>query len=103
MMKRIIILIALFSLLNSCYYIKQAILDEQIDALRRQGEKEKGIKRKNDIEIWDLKRDELKKKVDESRESSEDISNIPMVNVVYEGENISLPERTTFKKSSLYI
>ncbi len=53
MMKRIIILIALFSLLNSCYYIKQAILDEQIDALRRQGKKEKGIKPKKDNEVWD--------------------------------------------------
>ncbi len=63
MMKRIIILITLFSLLNSCYYIKQAILDEQIDALRRQGKKEKGIKRKKDNEVWEFKRgDELKKK-----------------------------------------
>ncbi len=45
MMKRIIILIALFSLLNSCYYIEQAILDEKLA---------RGIKRPEmDNEVWD--------------------------------------------------
>lgn len=55
MMKRIIILITLFSLLNSCYYIEQAILDEKLA---------RGIKRpKMDNEVWEFKRgDELKKK-----------------------------------------
>ena len=53
--------------LNSCYYIRQAILDEKINALRRRGAKKQGIIEKdpiidpNPFDIREVKRKKITK------------------------------------------
>ena len=63
-MKKIIICsILMLFCLNSCYYIKQAILDEELSALRRKGAKKRGIIEKDsifDAEPWEKCKEEKK-------------------------------------------